>query len=1050
MEIGLREWLIVGAIIVILLIVVDGWRRMRAQSNSLKIDIDDKLADLGDDNYNPELPLGTARVFKPQDGDDAQGVEQPSDAQPAVVQKSSVHETVRQENIAHEKSVEKDQKHSKAAITQPIPEVSTQMTADVDDALMAPAVNSSQSSETPSVKDTITATVSNSLSSSHTSVISENSVQDEFNENLDDEIVSGPRVASPKPTPEIDQPSTQPASVVHNQGITNDIGFSAFDSDKPVSQESISVEPEHVEESIETQTVAATTDIDAFTVPDILKKQSSTITDDGVSETLAEQNELAVSKEPLLNEAVQTDSDENAALERASSAEQIVSDLTAQLDTDLNTNLAAATDNTDSIVNNLLNTRALSKQDVSVEIEEEPSQQNYNNDEIPTESVLRRQEAVEAQAPSRSQINLGPDKFEKLLAEREKDGFLPEPVRSLDTQSDSNSVEADELVTSHEDEHHANELHESDFDMNEHHLDEDDELAHNLMPNPFQRQPKASDEVANNDEMDGYQEEQVSEPESTEQLAESQHETLDAQSEIEALKARLKALAPDEYDALEEGGSTAPQVVVSENLEHTADISVSDSGNKAENLEVVPQRSENFDQIIADLDKQIEDQAAAKHSSDDSPVNQLPEVTSVEISPVEVTTVIDDDVNLEDLDDNISHLSEVESIDQGIDSSAEISDSQPDTQSSSQIDSNDSPFAQQQDIDPFADPLMDGFKDEGSANDLMAQFEHDLQLDQQAVSNELDRPISEILRTQKAQPITQESESEQTDEAAEDALLASAHDNSLSESLLLGENFDDQDESDFDEHNLAQDAHAELEDDGIDHANDLGFSAFEQDVVAPAASNLNDQEIDDPLMAGFNEPEAYVQQESQQDDIEEQIAQKSLFNENDLEAVSAAVTPSKSAKKPRKAIANVDDPNVVLIVTVVAKDQYLNGAALRRVVEACGMEFGDMAVFHRFEDGADQGAVQFSMANAINPGVFDIENMDDTSTPGVSFFMSMDEPLDPKNALECMMATAETVATHLNGDLLDDDRSVLRPQTKEHYRERVRIHEMNKLRQRAL
>ena len=67
MEIGLREWMIVGAVIVIVLIVVDGWRRMRAQSNSLKIDIDDKLADLGDESYISELPLGTARVFKPKD-----------------------------------------------------------------------------------------------------------------------------------------------------------------------------------------------------------------------------------------------------------------------------------------------------------------------------------------------------------------------------------------------------------------------------------------------------------------------------------------------------------------------------------------------------------------------------------------------------------------------------------------------------------------------------------------------------------------------------------------------------------------------------------------------------------------------------------------------------------------------------------------------------------------------------------------------------------------------------------------------------------------------
>ena len=68
----------------------------------------------------------------------------------------------------------------------------------------------------------------------------------------------------------------------------------------------------------------------------------------------------------------------------------------------------------------------------------------------------------------------------------------------------------------------------------------------------------------------------------------------------------------------------------------------------------------------------------------------------------------------------------------------------------------------------------------------------------------------------------------------------------------------------------------------------------------------------------------------------------------------AAEKSNASTQKARKAISNIDDPNAVLIVTVVAKEHYLNGAALRRVVEACGMEFGDMEVFHRFEDGRIQ------------------------------------------------------------------------------------------------
>jgi cell division protein ZipA len=1010
MEIGLREWLIVGAIIVILLIVIDGWRRMRAQSNSLKIDIDDKLADLGEDSYNPELPLGTARVFKPQDGE---SIEQP------------VHN--KQAPLDQAKLEKAQQVHNNSSEQTPAPE---------EDPLMAPAINA---------KPVLSVTPENVNTEPSTpeSVTPQNALLDtqdqKLTENLDNEIVSRPRAVSPEVLPEPAQERIEPNTsnvafsidTKSSQVNDNDIGFSALDSisnDETTSEQATTEEPLQeileatAEEHIEVGITESSSAIDSFTVPDILKKQPAfDIGVDSGKVTQAEQIRSSVSDQSLSSEEAQGSSEDESNSNDEPSAEQIVSELTAQLDTDLNTNLAAATDNTDSIVNNLLNTRALSKQDVFDEAEQQLAQSSevevssgYDNDEIPTESVLRRQEAVEAQAPSRSQINLGPDKFETLLAEREKDGFLAQQTDSDLNTAETNQPFANSATESHFDDENSKQ--ETEIEEHDYHLD-DEESAHNLIPNPFQRQAVVANDVDSSDEL---QQSKLAE-------AHSAPVVLDPQSEIEALKARLKALAPDEYEALEETASALSQ----------SEPEKASSDDEHDIESPIGQRSENFDQIIAELDQQIEDQSIANQAIGEQQIDQLSDALSQVTS--EVTTVIDDDVNLEDIDDSISHLSQVEALDDSMPACAKIEEIDNDSIENLAVD--------QLEVAPLADPLMDGFKDESNANDLMAQFEHDLQLDQQVVSNELDRPISEILRTQKTQ--IEESPSYQVDEHEEDALLSQPSENALSESLLLGESFDDQDEDDFNSQSLSQEN--QQHEDGIDHTNDLGFSAFEEDYVASVSSSpINNHNSDDPLMAGFEEPIDSYSEETAHSDDEDLSAQKSLFNDNELEAESAAAKVTKSVKKPRKAITNVDDPNVVLIVTVVAKDQYLNGAALRRVVEACGMEFGDMAVFHRFEDGADQGAVQFSMANAINPGIFDIENMDDTATPGVSFFMSMDEPLDPKNALECMMATAETVATHLNGDLLDDDRSVLRPQTKEHYRERVRIHEMNKLRQRAL
>lgn len=108
------------------------------------------------------------------------------------------------------------------------------------------------------------------------------------------------------------------------------------------------------------------------------------------------------------------------------------------------------------------------------------------------------------------------------------------------------------------------------------------------------------------------------------------------------------------------------------------------------------------------------------------------------------------------------------------------------------------------------------------------------------------------------------------------------------------------------------------------------------------------------------------------------------------------------------------------------------------------MEFSELGIYHRHEQPNGSGPLQFSMANAVAPGTFDLETIDSMETPAVSFFMSMRDPADPLYAFECMLATADTLCRHLDAELLDGDRSVMRPQTQEHYRERIRDFEIHK------
>ncbi|AUZ47589.1 MULTISPECIES: cell division protein ZipA [Pseudomonas] len=128
----------------------------------------------------------------------------------------------------------------------------------------------------------------------------------------------------------------------------------------------------------------------------------------------------------------------------------------------------------------------------------------------------------------------------------------------------------------------------------------------------------------------------------------------------------------------------------------------------------------------------------------------------------------------------------------------------------------------------------------------------------------------------------------------------------------------------------------------------------------------------------------------------------------------------------------------VLVISVICRDAggFKGPALLQNILES-GLRFGEMDIFHRHESMAGNGEVLFSMANAVKPGTFDLDDIDLFSTPAVSFFLGLPGPRHPKQAFDVMVAAARKLSQELNGELKDDQRSVLTAQTIEHYRQRI-------------
>lgn len=129
----------------------------------------------------------------------------------------------------------------------------------------------------------------------------------------------------------------------------------------------------------------------------------------------------------------------------------------------------------------------------------------------------------------------------------------------------------------------------------------------------------------------------------------------------------------------------------------------------------------------------------------------------------------------------------------------------------------------------------------------------------------------------------------------------------------------------------------------------------------------------------------------------------------------------------------------VIVLHLVANDGVrIPGRDLLQQLLEQGLRFGEMNIFHRHRQNASgSDELLFSMANALEPGTFDIDNMEEKTFRAVTFFLKLPGPARPAEAMDKMLATARKLAQVLDAEIRDDQHSVLTPQTVEHLRARV-------------
>lgn len=142
----------------------------------------------------------------------------------------------------------------------------------------------------------------------------------------------------------------------------------------------------------------------------------------------------------------------------------------------------------------------------------------------------------------------------------------------------------------------------------------------------------------------------------------------------------------------------------------------------------------------------------------------------------------------------------------------------------------------------------------------------------------------------------------------------------------------------------------------------------------------------------------------------------------------------RSAERPA-ASAEPAVQELIVINVVAPRGQQFEGPSLVEGLRARGLRYGEMNIFHRVDPMTR--AVQYSVANVLEPGTFDMADIENFRSPGVCFFMQLPGPESPLEAFEDMLKAARNLALQLGGELKDEQRSVMTGQTVEHYRQRI-------------
>lgn len=210
---------------------------------------------------------------------------------------------------------------------------------------------------------------------------------------------------------------------------------------------------------------------------------------------------------------------------------------------------------------------------------------------------------------------------------------------------------------------------------------------------------------------------------------------------------------------------------------------------------------------------------------------------------------------------------------------------------------------------------------------------------------------------------------------------------------------------------------------------------FQQEIAEPSVLDR-----DNPFAESADAPADELMQDDHQPD--EEIPDESLQQAASADtkpAARQADSPEEQKSQPEQSPDEqteqpVDD--VIAVFVMAEKEQPpIKGEQILSASYALNLQHGDMKIFHRHSQNDD--SILFSMANVFEPGWFELEQINQLETRGITFFMQVNRVEDPADVLDEMLICAHRMSTMLGASLCNAHRQPLDETYTRQLREKV-------------